>query len=285
MIDVSNQPQRIILIGDPVEHSLSPAFQQPAFDALGLTVRYELSHTPARELSDRLQSMRAGQIVGANVTVPHKEAAFALMNRVSLVAQRAGAVNTIVREGVELFGDNTDVYGFRTSLELIAFEFTVSHAVILGAGGAARGVAVALLEAGIERLTILNRTRSRADGISAALNDPRVAVGSVDDAHHACAGAQLLVNATSLGWHDDLPVDRDVFAIVAANAIAYDLTYRETPFLAAANAAGLATLDGLPMLVHQGARSFELWTGQQAPFELMWQAAVAARAERTARER
>jgi shikimate dehydrogenase len=273
-------PERIGLIGDPVEHSLSPAFQQPAFDALNLNVRYELWPTPLSGLPTRLQDIRAGRAVGANVTVPHKEAVFPLMDRVSLTARRAGAVNTIVRDGTALFGDNTDVYGFAAPLTEQDFEFPSSEAVILGAGGAARGVAVALLDAGIARLTILNRTVTRAQSIVGALDDYRLQAGSINDAVRVCAGSRLLINATSLGWHDDLPVDRDVFAIVARDAIAYDLTYRETPFLAAARAAGLATLDGLPMLVHQGARSFELWTGQQAPHDLMWQAAVAARAAR-----
>jgi len=279
----SNEPQRIVLIGDPVAHSLSPHFQQPAFDALNINVRYELAQTSTSELPRRMQQLRDGLFAGANVTIPHKEAVFAMMDRVSLIAQRAGAVNTIVLDGDELFGDNTDVHGFSSSLDDIDFTFESQHAVILGAGGAARGVAVALLEAGIGSLTILNRTVSRAESIAATLDDARISTASVDDARQKCIGAHMLVNATALGWHDDLPVDRDVFAILSPNAIAYDLTYRETPFLTAARAAGLATVDGLAMLVHQGARSFELWTGRQAPLDVMWQAAVAERVARSDR--
>jgi shikimate dehydrogenase len=276
----SEKPDRIGLIGDPVAHSLSPSFQQPAFDALGLNVRYELWHTPADDLPSRMEDIRTGRASGANVTVPHKEAVFRLVDRASLVAQRAGAVNTIVRDGDALFGDNTDVHGFAVPLIERDFAFETSRAVIIGAGGAARGIAVALLDAGIAALTILNRTADRAEAIAAALGDPRLSTSALASARDASEGAHLLINATSLGWHDELPVDRDVFAIAAGGAIAYDLTYRETPFLAAARLAGLDTIDGLPMLVHQGARSFELWTGRQAPIDVMWNAAVAARASR-----
>ncbi|MDQ3549328.1 MAG: shikimate dehydrogenase, partial [Chloroflexota bacterium] len=155
---------RIGLIGDPVEHSLSPSFQQPAFDALGLSIRYELWHTPLEKLPARLDDIRGGRALGANVTVPHKEAAFALMDAVSDVARRAGAVNTISLRDGRLVGDNTDVHGFIVPLRERGFEFHASRAVILGAGGAARGVAIALLDAGIARLTIVNRTRQRAEG-------------------------------------------------------------------------------------------------------------------------
>lgn len=270
---------RIGLIGDPVEHSLSPAFQQPAFDALGLDIRYELWHTTSAQLPGRLDELRAGRARGANVTVPHKESAFALMDDVSDVARRAGAVNTIVPRDGTLFGDNTDVHGFIVPLRERGVAFDTLDAVIIGAGGAARGVAVSLLDAGVHSLTILNRTRARAETIVATLSDVRLRAGALDDANVACVGAGLIVNATSLGWNAEVaPLDVDTMARAAPDAIACDLTYRETPFLRSARAAGLAALDGLAMLVHQGARSLELWTGREAPVDLMWQAALAARA-------
>lgn len=272
---------RIGLIGDPVEHSLSPAFQQPALDALGLDIRYELWHTSAAQLPERVADLRAGHALGANVTVPHKEAAFTLMDEVSDVARRAGAVNTIVPRDGSLYGDNTDVYGFIVPLRERGLTFATLDAIIVGAGGAARGVAVALLDAGVRSLTIVNRTPARAEAIVAALADDRLRAGSLDDAGEACAGAGLIVNATSLGWHAEAaPLDGASFAAAAPGAIGYDLTYRDTPFLRAARDAGLAPLDGLAMLVHQGARSLELWTGREAPVALMWQAALAARAAR-----
>ncbi len=276
-----NPGQRIGLIGDPVAQSLSPAFQQPAFDMLGLAIRYELWPTTLAELPARLDSIRNGDALGANVTVPHKEAAFALMDAVSDIARRVGAVNTIsVRDG-QLTGDNTDVHGFVAPLRDRQFEFQTTHAIILGAGGAARAVAVALLDAGIARLTIVNRTLHRADTIATELDDPRVSTHTLDALADQMTGAGLLVNATAIGWSDEaFPIQQGTFSRLAPGAVAYDLTYRETPFLRAAGAAGLATIDGLPMLVHQGARSFEIWTGQPAPVEEMWRSAVAARTER-----
>jgi shikimate dehydrogenase len=272
---------RIGLIGDPVEHSLSPAFQQAAFDALGIPVRYELWRTAASAIPARIASLRVGAIYGANVTVPHKEAFAAAVDRLSEVARRAGAVNTLMLEDDgTLYGDNTDVHGFIQPLRERDFPFTESDALILGAGGAARAVVVALLDAGIRAITIANRSLPRAEALAAELSDPRIATCRLTEALEHAVGARLAVNATALGWHDEALVGPELFEQFAPDALAYDLTYRQTPFLSAAEAAGLATLDGLPMLVHQGARSFELWTGEQAPFDLMMAAAEAARAAR-----
>jgi shikimate dehydrogenase len=273
--------QRIGLIGNPVEHSLSPSFQQPAFDALDLPIRYELWQTTLEDLPRRLGDIRAGRALGANVTVPHKEAACALMDNLSDVARRAGAVNTVSTVEGRLVGDNTDVHGFIVPLRERGFDFSASRAIIVGAGGAARGIAVALLDAGIADLTIVNRTRQRAADIATALGDSRIAVDDLAALAGRASGAKLLVNATAIGWTDAaLPAATETFTRLAPGATAYDLTYRETPFLSAARVAGLATIDGLAMLVHQGAKSFEIWTGQPAPVELMWQRALAARAER-----
>jgi shikimate dehydrogenase len=273
--------QRIGLIGDPVEHSLSPVFQQPAFDALGLNIRYELWPTPLERFEERIADLRNGKALGANVTVPHKEVAFRSMDTVSDTATRAGAVNTIVRRDGVLHGENTDVHGFTVPLVEQRFAFDASHAIVLGAGGAARGIVVALLDAGIRQVTILNRTIARAQQIASALDDERIRFGAPDSAIDLAESAQLMDNATAIGWNGtNLPVDPRVFGLLPAGSIVYDLTYRTTPFLRSAMDAGVQTIDGLPMLVHQGARSFELWTGQSAPIDLMWRAAVT---ERTAR--
>jgi shikimate dehydrogenase len=275
-------PQRIGLIGEPVEHSLSPAFQQPAFDALELSITYELWPTKRDDVAARLDDIRQGRALGANVTVPHKELAYSLMDEVSATARRAGAVNTVsVRDG-QFIGDNTDVYGFSVPLYDRDFAFASTSAVILGAGGAARAVAVALLDAGIRSLSIVNRTPDRAAEIAAAIQDDRVKAHGLDALYDQVGGVSLLVNATSLGWTGtESPVTPEAFARLADNAVAYDLTYRETPFLHAARTAGLAVIDGLAMLVHQGAKSFEIWTGRPAPVGLMWEHAVAVRAKRS----
>ena len=273
--------RRIGLIGDPVEHSLSPFFQQPALDSLGLDIRYELWPTPLAALPGRLDDLRAGRALGANVTVPHKEAVFAAMDDVSDLALRAGAVNTIVPRNGRLFGDNTDIHGFVVPLREREVRFEELDAIVLGAGGAARGIVVALLNAGVRRIHVLNRTIARAEHLAATLGDDRVRSATSNQAQALASDAGLIVNATSIGWQGhDLPLDPAAFGVMPPAAIAYDLTYRETPYLRAARAAGLATIDGLPMLVHQGARSFELWTGQPAPIDIMWSAALAARAAR-----
>ncbi len=277
-----DEPQVVGLIGDPVAHSLSPTFQQPAFDALGLHVRYELWPTPEQEIDERIERVRSGRALGANVTVPHKERVRARLDHLTPTAQRAGAVNTLFRDSDGcLVGDNTDVIGFIAPLVARAFPLRGARVVVLGAGGAARGVIVGLLDTDVEAVLLVNRTVARAATLRDDLGDPRVQPLALDDLTSAAYGAHLLVNATAVGWNDDQsPADTAVFAALATDALAYDLTYQETAFLAAARAAGVATLDGLEMLVQQGAASFVRWTGQAAPLEVMLTAARAERARR-----
>lgn len=269
---------RIGLIGDPVEHSLSPVFQQAAFDALGINLTYELLHTPTETIQDRISQLRSGDFVGVNVTVPHKEIFFAAVDRRSEVAERVGAVNTITCLDGQLIGDNTDVHGFVQSLVDVDFGFAGTRAVVLGAGGASRAVVVGLLNSGIEQVILANRTLERAQMIIDDMGDDRIVPVTLVEVPEHAEGAALLVNATSLGWnHETLPVSRQAFANLLPGAIAYDLTYRATAFLSTAQEHEVRTIDGLAMLVHQGARSFEIWTGQPAPFDAMWSAASAAR--------
>ncbi len=280
-MESSPQINRIGLIGDPVAHSLSPVFQQAAFDALNIPVQYELLHTPLEELDERVRQLRSGAFSGANVTVPHKEFFFEAVDERSEVAERAGAVNTIVCDSGRLYGENTDVHGFASSLRDVGFPFNGSTAMILGAGGAARGVIVALLDNGIERVIVANRTIDRAEQLVADLDDSRLSACSIDAATRMADSTRLLVNATSVGWNSQaLPVDASAFGALPENALAYDLTYRLTPFLQQAAQHGLTTMDGLAMLVHQGARSFELWTGGPAPLQTMFEAVDASRTPR-----
>jgi shikimate dehydrogenase len=269
---------RIGLIGDPVEHSLSPYFQQAAFDALGFDIRYELLHTPSELVPQRLNELRRGDFVGVNVTVPHKETFFRAVDQRSPVAERVGAVNTISCKDGHLTGDNTDVHGFVQSLRDAGFRLEGSRAIVLGAGGASRSVVVGLLDSGAEQVILANRTIERAQAVLDDLGDQRILPVTLAEVLENASSASLIVNATSLGWKNEtLPVDRRVFTLLLPNAVAYDLTYRTTAFLSSAMEDGLQTIDGLAMLVHQGARSFEIWTGQPAPLEAMWDAALAAR--------
>lgn len=268
---------RVGLIGFPVQHSLSPVFQQAAFDALGLDIRYELWPTPPAEMASRVDGLRAADILGANVTVPHKERAFDLVDQVSDLARRAGAVNTIVKAGEQLHGENTDVAGFLAPLQSRRLRLAEMRVVVLGAGGAARAVVVALQAAGCPAIVVANRTTRRAQELIDAFDGSVVACGLDDDLTRHLRQSNMLVNATSIGWEGDhLPLEEAALDVLPRAALVYDLTYRETALLRLARRMGHETLDGLEMLVAQGAESFRRWTGQEPPIDLMLDAARAA---------
>ena len=267
------------IIGYPLGHSISPALQQAAFDALDLPVTYERWEVPPEGLAERVLSIRREDILGANVTVPHKEQALMLMDEVEERAGLIGAVNTIVNRDGRLTGHNTDAPGFLRALrEDGGFDPKGKLALLLGAGGAARAVAFALASAGIARLIISNRTQARAEALA---RDLRVRA-KIDDVTVASWGAvppklDLIVNATSIGMtHGETAGESPLgSSSIEAGCMIADLIYgrSETPFAQAARKAGAQTLDGLPMLVYQGALAFELWTGHEAPLGVMFEAA------------
>ena len=277
-------PHSIVpLLGHPVAHSLSPAFQDAAFAHGGIAARYELWDVEPGGLAAAVARLREPAYIGANVTVPHKEATVALLDELAPLAGRVGAVNTIVKRGAALRGENTDVGGFLAPLAERRRDLRRGGAAILGAGGAARAVAVALLDAGVPALAIANRTPARAEALASALGDPRVRPLALDDPALAAllADTTLLVDATARGWQERSPtLPPALLARLPGDALVYDLTYRQTPLLQAAAARGLATLDGLPMVVEQGALAWQLWTGREAPRAMMREAALAARAAR-----
>lgn len=274
------------VIGDPVEHSLSPVMHNAAFAALGVNATYELWPTPLAGLPDRVASIRAGGVLGANVTVPHKQAVMPLIDRLTDEARLVGAVNTIVIENGTLLGDNTDTAGFARAVRERRPGWHPRRAVVLGAGGAARAVLVALSGMGARTVQLANRSPERARALANALPAIPIAVVAPDGLVAALDGADLLVNATSLGWHPgELPLDPALLDRLAPDALVADLTYRETDLLRAAADSGREALDGLPMLVYQGAASFERWTGQEAPVATMRAAVETEQARRQAAER
>jgi shikimate dehydrogenase len=281
-LDPLGGPYRLGVIGDPVAHSLSPALHQPALDRAGIAAVYERWHTLAADLESRVGSLRDPAILGASVTVPHKIAVMRLLDEVSPAARRAGAVNTIVNRGGALFGDNTDIYGFGVTVSEALGGRTAQVAVVLGAGGAARAVVLALEAAGAGEIVVANRDGEGAARLAQDLQPAPVRPARLDDDFltRDLPRAELLVNATSLGWHPgETPIPGSRLDLLPTGAVVADLTYRDTDLLLAAQARGLKTVDGLTMLVHQGARAFELWTGAAAPVEIMLAAARAARAQ------
>lgn len=277
---------RIALLGHPVAHSISPRVQQAALDALGIDARYEAWDVPPEDLSIALERLRSAGLLGANVTVPHKEAVFRLVDRVDSLAERVGAVNTIVRRNGQLHATNTDVAGILAALEDVPLRG--ASVLLLGAGGAARAVVVAMHQAGVARLTIANRSVERACALVSLAPGIQVTVCALDQTdeafHAAVREAAVVVQSTSVGMlHGPAegvsPVPAGWFH---AGHTAFDLVYNpeRTPFLRAAEAAGARALGGLAMLVHQGAASFRLWTGAEAPLDVMFDAARAAMRER-----
>ena len=273
------------LIGYPLGHTISPAFQQAAFDHHSLPVKYHAWPTHPDLLEKKVHSLRGGEYLGANVTVPHKERVAGLVDRLDAAAAAIGAVNTVVRENGSLAGYNTDAYGFATSLRVTGgFDPRGKRAVILGAGGAARAAVFALAEEGVRSLVIANRTLERAESLAASVGGTVCEVAAVPlggaGLERAAADADLIVNSTSVGMQggDAGSVSPLRAQLIPASALVYDMVYNpaQTPLLEEAAEAGAACLGGLPMLVYQGAGAFERWTGLDAPVQVMFEAAEEA---------
>jgi shikimate dehydrogenase len=250
------------VIGWPVEHSRSPLIHNYWLKHYGIAGDYRRELVPREELAAFLGSLAARGYVGANVTVPHKEAALAL-SKPDDRASAVGAVNTLWFDGEALRSTNTDVEGFLDNLDACAphWDRGAGKAVVLGAGGAARAVIYGLLTRDIRQIIVVNRTPSRAEMLRQAFGE-RVQVVQWDKVDRELADAALLTNTTTLGMtgQPDLSVD---LAPLPSHAIVADVVYVpiSTPLLAAAKARGLRTADGLGMLLHQAVRGFALWFG------------------------
>jgi shikimate dehydrogenase len=280
--------KRVVLIGHPVAHSLSGAMQQAAFDAAGIPATYELWDRSPLDLADAIAELRTDDFLGANVTIPHKEKAAALVDRLTEEAHATGAVNTITREGKRLVGHNTDVPGFRVALEtLVGKQRMPRLAVVLGSGGGARAVVHGLVAEGFQRIVVFNRHLHRAEGLvrhftrSAAHMELRAMPWHESIIEAELAKSRVLINATSIGLSgDESPVRGEV---IPPGLLVLDLVYNPpvTRFLREAEAAGSPGMNGELMLLHQGMAAFTLWTGQPAPLEVMRTALQAARAAGT----
>ena len=265
---LSGKTRLAIVIGDPVRHSLSPVIHNAAFAACGLDWVFLACEVPEGRVPEALAGARALGIEGLSVTMPHKAAVAAAVDDLSPAARVLGAVNCVARHAERLVGHNTDGGGFIDALAREAgWAPAGTRCVVLGAGGAARAVALALADAGAAEVAIVNRTAPNAV-TAAALAGDRGRVAEPGEV----GGFDLVVNATPLGMRGHsaaaMPLDP---ALLRPDQLLVDLVYEpaETALLAAARERGLRAFNGVGMLVHQAARAFELWTGNEAPIEAM----------------
>jgi shikimate dehydrogenase len=277
MMKVSGKTRVLGIIGSPVDHSLSPVMQNAAIEALGIDYVYVPFPVAPDRLASAIEGLRRLGVWGFNVTIPHKTAVIPFLDRVSPEAEQCGAVNTVCREGNLFVGYNTDGIGLMKSLrEDLGFKPHGSTVLLLGAGGAARGAVYALCGSGVARIIVANRTRER--GVSlVGMFEPcfpgvRLSVSSLDADELAghLRDADLLVNTTSIGMNgtrfEGFPL-----AHMGSGGMVYDMVYNpvETPLLATARGRGLAVANGAGMLAAQGEAAFTLWTGMEAPANVM----------------
>jgi shikimate dehydrogenase len=257
---MSNSFRAACIIGWPAGHSRSPLIHNYWIRQHGIAGEYRKEAVPPQEFAGFLASLGERGYVGANVTIPHKEAALALSTP-DARANAVGAANTLWRDGATLRSTNTDVEGLLGNLDAAApgWDRGLQSVVVLGAGGSARAVLFGLIERGVPRIHLVNRTLDRAQALAQRFGGA-VVPARWEETGTLLGSAALLVNSTSLGMKGQPPLDIDV-ARLPANAVVTDLVYVPlvTPLLAAARARGLATADGLGMLLHQAVRGFSLW--------------------------
>lgn len=274
---LDGKTQVLGVFGYPVEHSLSPAMHNAALKSLDLNCVYLPFSVRPEDLENALRSLTSLNLRGVNLTIPHKEAALKFMDHLDVSATDVGAVNTVSLNEGRLTGYNTDGTGFWAPLSDMGYSCENAHVVVLGSGGAARSVAFKLVREGA-KITLVNRTVSRAEKLSLDLKQryPECSVqvlGSEDQyLKDAVQQATLLVNTTKVGMyphHENIsPIEID---FLRSNLIVYDLVYnpRETCLLQGAHQRGCQTLNGVRMLVMQGAAAFEIWTGYLPDTEVM----------------
>lgn len=271
-MSITSATRVLVLLGDPVRHSLSPVIQNAAFRAAGVDGVYIAVRCAAEDLFGFMKGLsRAGG--GGNITLPHKEKAAAVVDVASDAVRRTGACNTFWGgpDG-RVHGDNTDVDGFRRAAVAFAGSLRGARVLLLGAGGAARATLMGLLEEGVDEVVLLNRSTERARAVARRIGGSHARVASLPEELRG-QSFDLVVNATRLGMNpgDRSPFDFELLARVGA---AMDLVYGDepTPFVRAAEAFGVRATDGAEMLVQQGAAAFRRWWGAEAPAGAMREA-------------
>lgn len=254
---------KAFVIGHPIAHSRSPLIHGTWLAEYGIDGSYEAIDVAPTDLPAFFERLRSGEFAGGNVTIPHKEAVFALCDSVDDLARTIGAVNTLVVKDGKVHGTNTDYLGFLGNLDANALGWSegLDAALVLGAGGAARAILVALQSRNIP-VILLNRTRATADRLASEFGPDGFSIGTLDEINEAAALAGLVINTTSVGMHGTRFEQFDV-GVLRAGTLVTDIVYTplQTPLLEAAAAHGLRTVDGLGMLLHQAVPGFEAWFG------------------------
>ena len=280
-MSVSGTTKILGVIGFPVSHSLSPLMHNAAIATLGLDYTYVPLSIAVADLSSGIAGLKAIQSVqGFNLTIPHKIEVIPLLDEVTAIALAVGAVNTVKRIGDRWVGTNTDIAGFLEPLKQLDCDWTARPAVVLGSGGAAKAVVAACLELGCPIIHVMGRDPKKLKKfhgtMTSQLRDYNLRVHPWTSLPHLLEVAGIVINATPIGMASDLntPISETEMAILPDQAIAYDLIYtpRPTKFLQMAAARGLKTIDGLEMLINQGAIALEWWLDQPVPIEIMRQA-------------
>ena len=272
-----------VVIGDPVAHSLSPQMQNAGFEALGMGSCYGKLHVTADNFSEFIDFARQS-LKGFNITVPHKKRIIPYLDSISDEASLAGSVNTVIVKDGLLHGCSTDGYGLESALgEAFDFKLSGARVLFIGCGGAVQAVAFHFAANGAGELYFANRTVGKADALAQKISENYsgckctcCAINDNDQLKEFIGASTVAVQGTSLGLKPGDPLPIDSALLENSDICFYDTIYKKTPLLQAAQEAGLNTADGRTMLLHQGAKSFEIWTGEKPDIEKMRQALYCA---------
>lgn len=274
----------VCLIGDPVEHSISPVIHNEVFKKLGLNYVYLAFRVAGNELEHAVRGLKALGAVGFNVTLPHKVAIIKYLDELSPEAKSIGSVNTVVNSGGKLVGYNTDVVGVTNTFKSLGVNLHGASVVVLGAGGASRAVLHALASNGSSRIYVINRTLEKAVELANefSIKFPRTEFRpmslTLSNLQTALEGSQILINTTSVGMYPKVDESLIPSELLRNDLTVFDVVYNpvETRLLRDAKSRGAKTIDGVHMLVHQAVASFRLWTGVEPPINFMFDVAYSS---------
>ncbi len=270
-MNIDGSTKIVGVFGWPVQHTASPCMHNAVFESLGLNWVYLPFEVEPKLLQSAVKSLIPLNIQGVNLTIPHKKDVLPFLDEISPEAQFIGAVNTIVKKDNKLTGYNTDGQGFIKSLEENKISVSGKKVLILGAGGASFGISRELILKGADKLFVANRTLKKAEDLKKMFSEIEVLPLEKDSLKSTIKDANIVINTTSIGMKKDDPLLIDEDCLTSSLEAVVDLIYSpaETKILKAAKNKGIKTINGLGMLLHQGALSFELWTGKKAPIEVM----------------